>query len=111
MMKRHCLVVAAAVALGVCGDAAERPWTLVRSRNLTVLGQQSAKTLGGVALQMEQFRAVLGALIPNAQRPLPVPSVVYVFGTHKELEPFLPLRDGKLISAGGYFQHDEDSNR
>jgi tetratricopeptide (TPR) repeat protein len=83
---------------------------LVRSRNLTVLGQQSAKTLGGVASQMEQFRAVVGALIPNAQRPLPVPSVVFVFGTHKELERFLPLRDGKAISAGGYFQHHEDSN-
>jgi tetratricopeptide (TPR) repeat protein len=108
MPKLRALLIAAAVLTGGALHGAERPTTLIRSQNLTVLGQQSAKTLRGVALQLEQFRAVVGGLISSAQRPLPVPTAVYVFGTHKEFEPFLPLYNGKPGSMGGYFFHDED---
>ena len=102
------MVAAAALAAGGAVHGAERPTMLIRSQNLTVVGQQSAKILRGIALQLEQFRAVVGGLINNAQRPLPVPTAVYVFGTHKEFEPFLPLYNGKPGSMGGYFFHDED---
>jgi tetratricopeptide (TPR) repeat protein len=109
MPKLRALVVAAAaLAAGDAVHGAERPTMLIRSQNLTVVGQQSAKTLRGIALQLEQFRVVVGGLINNAQRPLPVPAAVYVFGTHKEFEPFLPLYNGKPGSMGGYFFHDED---
>jgi hypothetical protein len=109
-MKNALAIVAVVSCLAIGTHAADRPWTLVRSQNLTVVGQQSAKTLRGIAVGLEQFRAVLGSLIQNAQRPLPVPTVVYVFANHKELQPFLPMHDGRPAAIAGYFQHDGDIN-
>jgi tetratricopeptide (TPR) repeat protein len=110
MMRRGC--VAAIVALAIAGTvhAAGRPWTLIRSEHLTLIGQQSPKTLHRIAIDLEQFRAVLGSLIQNAQRPLPVPTHVYVFDSRKELQPFLPVRNGRVASLGGFFHHDGDVN-
>jgi tetratricopeptide (TPR) repeat protein len=104
------LAIAAAGVLAVTGRAADRPWTLLRGEHATIIGQQSATTLREVALKIEQFRAVVGGLIPNAQRPLPLPTVVYVFDTVKELRPFLPLSNGKPASLGGFFHHDGEVN-
>jgi tetratricopeptide (TPR) repeat protein len=108
-MRRLALASLLALASAAPGRAAERPWTLVRSQNLTVVGQQSARTLRAVAVELEQFRIVLGGLIQNAQRPLALPTVVYVFGSHKELEPFLPMHDGKPAALAGYFHHDDET--
>src|SRR5262245_32999950 len=93
-MRRALLAIALAAVATVSGRAADRPWTIVRSATLTIVGQQPAKTLRTIAVQIEQFRAVLGALFATAQRPLPVPTLVYVFGTHQELAPFLPGKNG-----------------
>jgi tetratricopeptide (TPR) repeat protein len=101
------LMLTAAVA---GGRAAERPWTLIRGEHATIVGRQSAKTLRDVAFQIEQFRAVVGALIPNARRPLPLPTVVYVFDTSKDMLPFVPIYNGKPTSLGGYFHHDSEVN-
>jgi tetratricopeptide (TPR) repeat protein len=92
------------------GHAADRPWILIHGEHAAIIGQQSSRTLREIAIQIEQFRAVLGSLIPNAQRPLPVPTVVYVFDTVKDLRPFLPLSEGKPASLGGYFHHDGEVN-
>jgi len=109
-MRRALLAITLAVVAGSLGRAAERPWTIVRSPALTIIGQQPAKTLRSVAEQLDEFRTVVGGLIANAQRPLPLPTVVYVFGTHKELEPFLPVKNGKADSIAGYFHSDTDLN-
>jgi len=105
-------VIAAVIAamLAVTARAAERPWTLIRGEHAAIIGQPPAKTLRAVALQIEQFRAVIGGLIPNAQRPLAVPTVVYVFGTAKEMRPFVPIYNGKPAMLGGYFHHDGEVN-
>jgi tetratricopeptide (TPR) repeat protein len=102
--------VAAAALATVTGRAADRPWILIHGEHAAIIGQQSSRTLREIAIQIEQFRAVLGGLIPNAQRPLPVPTVVYVFDTVKDLRPFLPLSEGKPASLGGYFHHDGEVN-
>jgi len=109
---RRLLAACLALAIGepVVALRAATKWTAVKSQSLTVLGDESAATLGSVAVQLEQFRAVVGSLIRNAQRPLPVPTLVFVFRTHKELLPFLPLHNGKPASLGGYFQHDAEAN-
>ena len=111
-VARHTAVFAAiaAAAIVVTGRAADRPWTLIRGEHAAIIGQQSSKTLREVALRIDQFRAVVGGLIPNAQRPLPVPTVVYVFETARELRPFLPLANGKPASLGGFFHHDGEVN-
>jgi tetratricopeptide (TPR) repeat protein len=102
--------VAVAAVAAVAGRAADRPWTLIRGEHAAIIGQQPSKTLRTVALRIEQFRAVVGGLIPNAQRPLPVPTVVYVFDSARELRPFLPLANGKPASLGGFFHHDGEVN-
>lgn len=111
MRCRKTLAAAIAAAVIVAtGRAADRPWTLIRGEHASILGQSPAKRLREVARQIERFRAVVGGLIPNAQRPLAVPTVVYVFDTVKELRPFLPLADGKPASLGGFFHHDGEVN-
>ena len=109
-MPRECVAAVFALAIAATGDAAGRPWTLVRGPHLTVIGQQSPPALQRIAIELEQFRAVLGGLIQNAQRPLPLPTHVYVFETRKELQPFLPLRNHRVASLAGYFHHDGDVN-
>ena len=78
---------------------------------MTVIGDQSANALRDVALELEQFRAVLGRLSSNGQPAATAPTMVYVFGTRKAFEPFLPLRNGqpgvarRLLSARRRHQH------
>jgi tetratricopeptide (TPR) repeat protein len=109
-LTRLCGTVVVALAVAAIGDAAGRPWTLIRSEHLTVIGQPSAKTLRRIALDLEQFRIVVGGLIQNAHRPLPLPTHVYVFDSRRELQPFLPVRNGRVAALGGYFHHDGDVN-
>ena len=97
----------------VCADsfAADGRWTMVRGQDMTVIGDQPAATLRDIAERLERFRAGIGGLIPNAERPLPVPAVVFVFGTRKAMQPFLPLtRTGKPAPLGGFFHRDADVN-
>ena len=109
-MRRATFTIAAVLAIAAIGQGADRPWTLLRSEHLTLIGQESPKTLQRIAVELEQFRAVVGGLIRNAQRPLPLPTHVYVFDSRKELQPFQPVRDGRVASLGGYFHHDAEVN-
>ena len=83
---------------------------MVRTPNLTVIGDQSAATLRDVAIQIEQFRAVVAGLIPNANRPMSLPTIVFVFGERKSMQPFVPLYNGKPIEVCGYFRSGDDAN-
>jgi tetratricopeptide (TPR) repeat protein len=84
------------------GRAAERPWNLVRGRNVTDAGQQSPRTLRQIAVELEQFRFALGAFIRGARQPPSTPTIVYAFDDRRSMEPFLPLYNGKPASLGGY---------
>jgi tetratricopeptide (TPR) repeat protein len=109
-MRRATFTIAAVLAIAAAGAAADRPWTLLRSEHLTLIGQEPPKTLQRIAVELEQFRAVVGGLIQSAQRPLPLPTHVYVFDSRKELQPFQPVRGGRAASLGGYFHHDGEAN-
>lgn len=76
---------------------------MLRGANVVVIGQQSPKTLRGIAVNLEQFRMVVGSLLRGATQPLPMPTVVYAFDDRKAFEPFAPLTaEGKPASLGGY---------
>ena len=90
--------------------AADPRWTMVRTPSLTVIGDQPAKTLRDVATQIEQFRTVLAGLVTNADRPLSLPTIVFVFGDRKSMQPFVPLYNGKPIELAGYFRGGFDAN-
>jgi tetratricopeptide (TPR) repeat protein len=104
-------LLACAVLLALSPRAVAEPrWTMVRTPSLTVIGDQSPGTLRDVAIQIEQFRSVVAGLIRNADRPLPLPTIVFVFGERKSLQPFVPLYNGKPIELAGYFHGDLDAN-
>jgi len=109
-MRRAIVAIAAVLAIAAIGHGADRPWTLLRSEHLTVIGQESPRTLQRIAIELEQFRAVVGGLIQHAQRPLPLPTHVYVFDSRRQLQPFQPVRGGRAASLGGYFHHDAEVN-
>jgi tetratricopeptide (TPR) repeat protein len=99
---RILVTLAALVASVISTAAAPRPWTLIRGQNVIVIGQQPAKRLRGVALEIEQFKAALGGLMRGAAEPLPLATVVYTFDDRKALEPFVPLYQGKPAALGGF---------
>src|SRR5262245_37065401 len=90
--------------------AADPRWTMVRTPSLTVIGDQPPKALRDVAIQIEQFRTVLAGLVRNAERPLSLPTIVFVFGDRKSIRPFVPLYNGKPLEVAGYFQGGLDVN-
>jgi tetratricopeptide (TPR) repeat protein len=95
--------LAAALALSTTPlHAAERPWTLVRGQAVTVVGQQPPNALREIAVEIEQFRATLGAAIREARQPPAMPTLVYTFDDRKAMEPFVPLYHGRPASLGGY---------
>jgi hypothetical protein len=77
---------------------------------MVVIGDQPADELREIANQIEMFRSVVGGLIPNANRPLPLPTVVFVFGTRKSFERYLPVKDGRPAVVDGLFVHHDDAN-
>jgi len=97
-----------AFAIGVVASsasnaaAAGRPWREIRSRDVIVYGQQSPSTLRDIAIQLEQFRVVLGDIIKGAKNPQSLPTEVYVFDDPDAIRPYVPLYGGKPASLGGY---------
>jgi len=108
-VKGFLLACAASLACSLSA-AAEPRWTMVRTPSLTVIGDQSPGRLRDVAIEIEQFRSVVAGLIRNADRPLSLPTIVFVFGERKSLQPFVPLYNGKPIELAGYFHGDLDAN-
>jgi tetratricopeptide (TPR) repeat protein len=108
--RLHLALSIVAILFTATSSPAESRWTLLSTGTLTILGDQSPATLRDVALQIEQFRLVVGGLIRNADHPLSVPTVVFVVGSRKSLAPLVPLYNGKPASVAGYFGEGQDSN-
>jgi tetratricopeptide (TPR) repeat protein len=112
-MFRVCLawviVLVAGIATAQTRSSAPSRWTLVRSETLTVVGDQSPRTLRRVADEIEQFREVVGQLIGTA-RPPALPTIVYVFGTVRAMAPYAPAASQRARMAGFYLP-DADLQR
>lgn len=90
-------------------DAAK--WMRLRSPHFTVVGDVGVRELTQVAREVEGFRSVFGAALPNATVATPVPTTIIVFGSDAAFTPFKPLVNGKPMEfLGGYFQAGEDAN-
>jgi tetratricopeptide (TPR) repeat protein len=85
-------------------------WTVVRSKNFTLVGNASEKEIKQVATRMEQFRDVFARLFPNLPLASPVPTTVVVFKSDGSFKPYKPVEDGKTASVAGYFQSGRDAN-
>jgi tetratricopeptide (TPR) repeat protein len=107
---RCTLILLAALAWPSVTHAADARWTMLQTPTMTVMGNQPGDVLRDVAIQIEQFRRVVGGLIPRADRPPSVPTIVFVFGDKKSMLPFVPVSNGKPADVSGYFQRSADAN-
>ena len=98
-----CLLLSAAPA-----GAAE--WVRVESPNFIVFGETAEGRVREVAEEFERFRDALGRVIPGADTPAAVPTVVVVFGSTRAFAPYVPRYNGKPIPLGGYFFSSDDMN-
>ncbi|HZP47947.1 MAG TPA: tetratricopeptide repeat protein [Vicinamibacterales bacterium] len=99
---RWLFVMLLAAAVPSTLGAAERPWRVIRGRNVEVFGQQSPRTLRDIAVELEQFRVVLGNLVRGARQPQALPTEVYIFDDYEAMKPFVPLYQGRPASLGGF---------
>ena len=112
--KRLCASVALWLSL-LCASVAHvadaaPAWTTLQAPHFTLVGDTGEKRLHEIAARLEQFRAVLGRLLPNATISTPVPTIVVVFGSQRSYEPFRPRFQGKTVPVGGFFQSGPDVN-
>jgi tetratricopeptide (TPR) repeat protein len=101
-MARVLAALILVLSIDASSVSAARSWQLIHGRSVVVIGQQPAKALRDVAVEIEQFRMVIGNLIRGAKQPLPMPTLVYVFDDEAALKPFVPLYNGKPAVLGGY---------
>ena len=104
------LVLTAFVAL-FAPAIASAEWLSLRSDHFHVVGEVGEGDLRNVALKFEQFRDVISQLNPailgDGSAP---PVVIVVFKDRNAFKPFMPVMDGKVVTAGGFFQPGEDTN-
>ncbi len=79
-------------------------WTIVHSKNFTLVGNASEKEIRHVATRLEQFRDVFQRLLQSAKFDTPVPTTVIVFKSMSSYKPF------NIGNNAGYFQKGEDVN-
>ena len=86
-------------------EAATR-WSYVSGPDLEVVGSVSEDAAVGMARRLALFRQLfLKTLGISRDGP---PLRVYLFEGDRELQPFLPLKDGKPIESSGFFHRDLD---
>jgi tetratricopeptide (TPR) repeat protein len=83
---------------------AKDAWTIVHSRNFTLVGNASEKDIRQVATRLEQFREAFTRLLSSARFETPVPTTVIVFKSKSSYKPFND-RDN-----AGYFLKGDDVN-
>ncbi len=94
------LLIGSWLAVAPAAEGAGK-WTRMRSSNFTLEGDVSAGELAGVARRLEQFREVLGTLLPGARLVTPTPVTVLVFARAKDFRSVAPLYLGKPIEVRG----------
>lgn len=104
------LLVLLGIAAPSAAPAEPPPWRIVASPNFTVVGDAGEKALEDVATRLEQFRAVLGRVLPDITLSTPSPTVLVVFGSKASYASFVPRYDGKPVQAAGFFQAGADVN-
>ena len=89
---------------------AASPWRIVSSANFTVIGDAGDRALQDVATCLEEFRAVLGRVLPDLKLSTSAPTVLVVFGSNAGYSSFAPSFNGKTVQSSGYFRAGPDVN-
>src|SRR5262245_16374332 len=101
-----------ATAVGLCApcSALAREWLRVETPNFVVFGEPSAGRLREIADEFERFREGLARVVPGAAEREPVPTIVVVFGSQRNFEPYRPRYNGKPVSLSGFFVSSTNEN-
>lgn len=102
------VVAVAAVGWAAPAERAER-WTKVTSPHFTILTPAEAAIGRAWAVELEQFRRGLQAIVPVDTEKLR-PVTVVLFDSERAMEPYLPLENGKPARLGGYFVRADEIN-
>ena len=87
-------------------EAAPR-WNYLSGPDLEVVGPVSEEAAVEMARRLALFRQLFLKTVGISREGGP-PLRVYLFEGDRELEPFLPLKDGKPLQSSGFFHRDLD---
>lgn len=105
----RCLAVACLGAGAVRSAPAEENWLKVAAEHFTILTPASASVAQARAIELEQFRRALQAIIPVPPDRLR-PVTVVLFKDRRSMESYLPLENGQPKRLAGYFARTNDLN-
>lgn len=102
------LAVALALVVGAASPSEAIPspskrWTRLDSPNFTLFSSATERTTRSLARDLEELRAALKTLLPDAELHSPVPTWIYVFQHRVDFAPYRPIYDGRREEVDGYF--------
>jgi tetratricopeptide (TPR) repeat protein len=106
-MVRAAHVCAALLLLACIPQSAAAKWTTLQSPNFLFVGDAPEGQIRRVAQQLEQFRDVVGQIVPST-RTSSVPTTVVVFANERSLRPYTPQFQGRSVDVAGYFAGNGD---
>ena len=104
------LLSASSLSSALPGRAAEPKWIRVSSAHFAVLTNAGEKKGREVALRLEQMRDIFAQLFVKTKLKLPKPLDVIALNSDEEYIRVAPIRQGRPISAPGFFLAGDDRN-
>ena len=104
------LLFAAAASTATFARDSEPKWVRVSSAHFAVLTDAGEKKGREVSLRLEQMREVFGQLFLKTKVQMPEPLDVIALQSDEEYIRVAPLRQGRPISAPGFFWPGGDRN-
>ncbi|MDQ3907697.1 MAG: tetratricopeptide repeat protein [Acidobacteriota bacterium] len=109
--SRLLIVFALALVAGRARGAESAPWAAARAEDFTLAGHLGERELSDLASSLEEFRAVFRQILPKEYFAAGQPTVVVVFASDGEYEPFKPLNgDQPDQLVAGFFKPGQDIN-
>jgi tetratricopeptide (TPR) repeat protein len=99
-----------ALCLSMLPAEASAKWTRLTSTNFVFVGDADEARIRRVAERLEQFRAAMMRVLPNAVADSPVPTTVFVFRDAPSFAPYRGGPRGQTVDATGYFLAYPDTN-
>ncbi len=100
------------LAAGAAGAAtplpAAEPWVRVRSPHLVLLSDAGEERARELSRRLERLDLVLGRLLPPTLEGDESPVCALVFRDHASFGAFVPLHQGRVRQAEGFFQGGTD---
>lgn len=98
-----------AVLVAVAPLRASETWTKAATEHATILTPAGEGMARKWAIEFEQFRRGLQAIVPVPVARLR-PVTVVLFRNDRMMEPYLPLENGRPAKLGGFFVRTNDVN-